>query len=116
MVDSALSEISSHMVRKAVLETIEGLLKSKNCKINVTSASKAGENNFIGIIYRISFSKLSEDGNEVGPAQNLILKVAPQNLLRRSQFVVRPAFVREIYSYEKVQFSCCQTNSIQGIS
>lgn len=102
MVDSALSEISSHLVRKALLETIEEQLQSKNFKIRVTSASKAGENNFIGIIHRITFTKLDEDGNENGPATNLILKVAPQNLLRRSQFVARPAFEREIYSYEKV--------------
>lgn len=102
MVESALSEISSHLVRKALLETIEEQLHSKNFKIKVTSASKAGENNFIGIIHRVIFTKLDEDGNENGPAANLILKVAPQNLLRRSQFVVRPAFEREIYSYEKV--------------
>lgn len=102
MVESALSEISSHLVRKALIETIQELLQTKNFKINVTSASKAGENNFIGIIHRISISKLDEEGNENGSATNLILKVAPQNLLRRSQFVVRPAFVREIYSYEKV--------------
>lgn len=105
MVESALSEISSHLVRKALLETIEGQLQSKNFRIKVTSASKAGENNFIGIIHRATFTKLDEDGNESGPATNLILKVAPQNLLRRSQFVVRPAFEREIYSYEKVWVS-----------
>ena len=102
MEDSALSDISSHLVRKALLETIEQRLQSKNYKIAVSLASKAGENNFIGIIHRVSFSKLNEDGNENSPTMNLILKTAPQNLLRRSQFVVRPAFVREIYSYEKV--------------
>lgn len=106
MVDSvALSEISSHLVRKALLETIENLLGSENFKINISSASKAGENNFSGIIHRVTVNELDEDGNENSPATNLILKVAPQNLLRRSQFVVRPAFVREIYSYEKVNIS-----------
>lgn len=103
MVDSALTEISSHLVRKAVLETIEQQLQTKNFKVKVTSASKAGENNFIGIIHRITFWKADEDEIENGPAASLILKVAPQNLLRRSQFVVRPAFEREIYSYEKVR-------------
>lgn len=118
MVDpsAALSEISSHLVRKAVLETIEDILQTKNFKLKVTSASKAGENNFIGIIHRITFHKLDEDGNENGPATNLILKVAPQNLLRRSQFVVRPAFEREIYSYEKVKInSVCQTIKLEVI-
>lgn len=111
MVDSALSDISSHLVRRALLEIIEQLLQSKNFRINVTLASKAGENNFIGIIHRISFYKSDEDGNENSPIINLILKTAPQNLLRRSQFVVRPAFVREIYSYEKVNISLVKSSN-----
>lgn len=112
MVDSAISDISSHLVRRALLETIEKLLQSKNFKITVSSASKAGENNFIGIIHRISINKLDDDGNENSPTTNLILKTAPQNLLRRSQFVVRPAFVREIYSYEKVNVSIVKPSNL----
>lgn len=98
MTDSALAEIPSDLIRSAVLETIEHQLNSKDFRIEVTSASKAGENNFIGIIYRISFTQL----NDKNSTKNVILKIAPQNVLRRSQFVVRPAFVREIYTYEKV--------------
>lgn len=104
MDDSELTQISSHLVRRALLETIEDLLQSKDYKIHVTSASKAGENNFIGIIYRISVTNLNGNENESNPITSLILKVAPQNLLRRQNFVIRPAFMREIYSYEKVKW------------
>lgn len=98
MTDSVLAEIPSELIRTAVLETIENQLNSRDFDIELTSASKCGENNFIGVIYRISFSRKIEENSKT----YLIVKVAPQNLLRRSQFVVRPAFEREIYSYEKV--------------
>lgn len=98
MTESALAEILSEYVRAAVIEIIKNQLKTNDFAIETSSASKAGENNFIGIIYRVSCSKQ----NEKTRTTNLIVKVAPQNALRRSQFVVRPAFIREIYSYEKV--------------
>lgn len=100
MAELTLSDIPSELVRTALLETIESQLKSKDYKLHVSSASKAGENNFIGVIYRVSYKRTNDDENE----RRLILKVAPQNLLRRSMFVVRPAFEREVYSYEKVTF------------
>lgn len=101
MIEGDLTEISSDVVRKALCETIEQQLKSNKYKLVVSSASKAGENNFIGIIYRVIFGT---DGNENGknPNLQLILKVAPQNVVRRDQFFARPAFMREIYTYETV--------------
>lgn len=96
------SDIPSEVIRATLCKTIETKLKSKNYKINVSSASKAGENNFIGIIYRVSFNKEDETENGEVPISKLILKVAPQNLARRHQFFSRPAFLREIYVYEKV--------------
>lgn len=102
MVESNLSEISSEVIRDAVIETVENKLKSKKCKIHVSSASQSGENNFIGIVYRVTFSE--EDGIENGktPVSKLILKVAPSNLARRQQFFSRPCFLREIYLYNEV--------------
>lgn len=97
-----LSEIPSELVRSAVIDTIENQLQFKNYRINVSSASKAGENNFIGIIHRVSITEMIEDKAKKPANKNLIVKSAPQNLLRRSQFVARPAFEREIYMYEKV--------------
>lgn len=102
MVESNLSEISSEVIRNAVVETVENKLKSKNHNIHVSSASQSGDANFIGIVYRVTFRE--EGGSENGktPISKLILKVAPSNLARREQFFSRPCFLREIYLYNEV--------------
>lgn len=97
MAELDLSEIPNDVMRKALRETIEEKLKSKNYTVAISSASKAGENNFVGVIYRVSFSKVGEEGQN-----KLIFKVAPQNEVRRSQFVSRICFLREIYMYNEV--------------
>lgn len=102
MAAAALSVISSEAVRETVIQTIDHLVQSKKFAIDVSSASKAGENNFIGIIHRIKIRELDDDGNENGPTTHLIVKDAPQQTLRRQQFFVRPAFQREIFTYETV--------------
>lgn len=99
MVEPNLSEISSDTIRSILLETIENQIKSSNVKVNVSSASQAGDNNFIGIVYRVSFNSDDDTDNE----KKLILKVAPQNVARRTQFFSRPCFLREIYMYETVR-------------
>lgn len=102
MVELELSDIPSEEIRTTLCDTIENKLKSKKYKINVSSASKVGENNFIGIIYRVTFKKEDEIENGKTSISKLILKVAPQNVARREQFVIRPAFLREIYTYDKI--------------
>lgn len=102
MVTLELSDIPSEVIRTTLCETIEAKLKSKKYKIVISSASKAGENNFIGIIYRVSFNKDDDVENGNAPISKLILKVAPLNLARREHFFARPTFVREIFTYEKV--------------
>lgn len=108
MEGSDLSAIPNEVVRAALRQTIETLLDTNKCKINVTSASQAGGNNFIGIVYRITFCKVERShgalANEKNPCNlhKLILKIAPQNVARRSHFISRPCFLREIYMYEKV--------------
>lgn len=103
MVEFGLSEISSEVIRSALFDSIENQLKSNKFEIDVSSASKIGEDNFTGIVYRVSFRKRVESENDqVEFTSKLILKVAPQNLARRSQFTARPAFLREIYTYDKV--------------
>lgn len=102
MVELELSDIPSEAIRATLCDTIESKLKSKKYKINVSLASKAGENNFIGIIYRVTFKKEDEIENGKNPISELILKIAPQNVARRDQFLVRPGFLREIYTYDKV--------------
>ena len=104
-----MSEISSELIRETVEDFVENQLQSKGYTIDVSSASQSGENNFIGIVYRVTFAK--DDKTENGttnPVSKLILKVAPQNLARREQFISRPCFLREIYMYNEV-------NSIESI-
>lgn len=109
MVESDLSEIPSEVIRAALVETIENKLKSKNCQINVSSASQAGANNFIGVVYRVSFNKEGEESSE--HPLKLILKVAPQNEARRSEFFSRPCFLREIHMYNEVILQTYQNTS-----
>lgn len=98
MVESGLSEISSELIREMVEEFVENELNSKDYKIDVSSASQAGENNFIGVVYRVAFGKNDKSKS----ISKLILKVAPTNLARREQFISRPCFLREIYMYNEV--------------
>lgn len=100
MVGSDLSELSSDVIRAAVRETVEKILGTKKCAINVISASQSGDNNFVGIVYRVLFNKNDDRRGKI--PSKLILKVAPQHILRRQQFFSRPCFLREIYMYEKV--------------
>lgn len=97
MTELNLSELPSEVIRTALQDTVENYLKTKKYKINVNSASQAGENNFIGIVYRVLFSKEDES-----KSSKLILKVAPQNAARREQFKSRDLFLREIYLYNEV--------------
>lgn len=101
MPETGLSDISSDLIRATVKEAVENLLNSKECKIDVESASQSGENNFIGIVYRVTFCE-NETENKKRPISKLILKLAPQNLARREQFISRPCFLREIYMYNVV--------------
>lgn len=101
MANSNLSIIESSEIREALIATVENLSKSKNCKINVSSASQAGANNFIGIVYRVTFCKKGDDENEEN-VQKLIVKVAPQSAARRVKFSVRIPFLQEIYVYNTV--------------
>lgn len=103
MVVSDLSDLPAEVIRTALKETVEEKLKSKKYKISVSSASTAGENNFVGIVYRVSFCKEDNNENEKNPPSKLILKVAPQNEARRAQFFSHACFMREIYMYDEVK-------------
>ena len=83
---SDFSDSLSDIVRSAVIETIDEQLKSKQYQIDVKSATKKGDYNFTGIIYRISFEHENESENgESTATSSLIFKVAPQNESRRIQ-------------------------------
>lgn len=75
MAESEVCEIPSELIRSALRETVEKKLSSKSCKIDVSSASKAGTNNFVGIVYRATYCKEDENANEKNPTQKMIVKV-----------------------------------------
>lgn len=108
MADFETIEILSEKIRLALNEVSEKALKSTNNQLLVSLASKSGTNNFIGIVYRVLFSKIGEETNGKNPMQTLVVKVAPRQLERRQRFQIRPLFLREIFMYEKV--SIIQTN------
>ena len=97
MLEGDVSEISSETIR-SLRETVEQELKTKNYRIVVSSASKAGTNNFMGTVYRASFNKQ----DEVDIEQKMIIKVAPLETARREQFTARPSFLQEMYMYGTV--------------
>lgn len=94
------SEVPSETIRAALHKTVENHLNFRKYEVEVKFASKAGENNFVGVVYRVSLSG-EENGNK--RIHKLILKVAPQNIARREKWYARSAFLREIYMYNKVK-------------
>lgn len=101
MLEGDISEISSETIR-SLHETVEQELKTKKYRIVISSASKAGTNNFMGTVYRATFSKQDEDDKEKYPEQKMIIKVAPLQSARRDHFSARPAFLQEMYTYGTV--------------
>lgn len=95
-----LSEIPGENVHKAIYEIIENKLNSKTFKLNLSSASKQGENNFLGVVYRLSFDKNDELENTTG--SSMIVKVAPQNESLRTFCHSRDLFLQEMFVYNKV--------------
>lgn len=91
-------ELPSPAICTALCEIIETNLKSKNYNIAVSSASKPGEDNFVGIVYRVLYFQAEQPEN----VNKVIIKVAPQNLARRKQFFSRECFLQEIYMYNEV--------------
>ncbi|XP_064555222.1 uncharacterized protein pkm [Drosophila montana] len=72
----------------SVRKTLEELLGRSDYTLELACAKG---NNYLGIVWRIQVAK----------EQSLVLKLPPQNLLRRKQFFARPCFEREAMAYEK---------------
>ncbi|XP_031627330.1 uncharacterized protein LOC116343427 [Contarinia nasturtii] len=112
MEKSDLSQIPTQLIRDTICELIEAKLNTKNYEVTVSSASKEGENNFVGVVYRVSFNK-TDDTNS---SSKLIVKVAPQNVTRRTQFRSRNLFLQEIYMYNEVLPSFRQFEGSKGVT
>lgn len=97
-------KLPTDLMHSALRETVEEQLETKEYNINVSSASEEGGNNFIGVVYRASFSKRNGDEvtSENDQIHNVVIKTAPQNIKRREICLARPYFLREIYIYDKV--------------
>lgn len=93
---SNFPDISSELIKSVLCDFIENELKLKNYKFDVKPASKSGVNNFVGIVYRVYLKENESEGT------SLILKTAPQNMARRTQFCSRLHFEREISMYNEV--------------
>ncbi|XP_055296586.1 uncharacterized protein LOC129565593 [Sitodiplosis mosellana] len=77
---SYISEKSRVKLNKRLRDVAVDMLNSKEYEIEfVSSASKAGESNFVGIVHQVSFTKEDPNEKERRSASRLILKVAPQN-------------------------------------
>lgn len=102
MVECALSDLPSDIIRSALHEAVENVLNSTKYSISISSASKAGENNFMGEVFRASFHEDDESEDRKRTIHKLIFKISPQLDSRRTQFNSRPLFLREIFMYDKV--------------
>lgn len=103
MSHSDLSVLPNEEIRSALREIVEAQLNSTKYKICVRTASQIGENNFVGLVYRVSFCLENEDENGENVSK-LILKVAPQGEQRRNGggISIRTFFLREIHMYNVV--------------
>lgn len=114
MLEGDVSELSSETIR-ALRETVENELKSKNYRVVISSASKAGTNNFMGTVFRATFSKQDEANKENNPEHKMIVKVAPMQVSRREQFTARPSFLQEMYMYGTVSIYQFENKAIMDI-
>lgn len=99
------ADLPSEIVMSVLRENIERILHTKTYKFDVGLLAQLGENNFIGLIYRVSFTALDNNKQVKGSIHNLIVKVGPQNIEYRDAWFVRPCFLREIYMYREVNFN-----------
>lgn len=98
-----LSELPNDTVRSVLCETVAKCLNSNKYRIGLNLASKTGESNFIGIVYRAEFSADKETENENHPVHSLIVKIAPQDIEYRNTWYSRSCFLREIHIYNEVR-------------
>lgn len=115
---SDLEDIDSN-IKDVLMEVIEDLLGTPNFHVGLQPGSKKGEN-FVGVVYRIVFSRKDADGMRKPNGQqhkkqdsNLFLKISPTNEHHRKQMSARACFLCEIYVYNEVSmrlFKCLWFN------
>lgn len=88
-------------IRKGVSEVLIKQLNSNDIEISYEFGSKKGDN-YVGIVYAATGKVKNNNNNEKLSEFKLIVKVSPQNLIRREQFRSRTCFIREIKMYDEV--------------
>lgn len=109
-----LSTLPNQIVQSALIDIIENKFNISNYKLIIESGSAKGDN-YIGIIYRAKIIWSNNDNNKLQNGNNklieinsnneeisIIIKVPPQNEIRREQFFARPCFVREALVYDEI--------------
>lgn len=99
-----LSDIAGELVRLALYDTIKTLTNSVVDRVKIVP--KVLAENGCGIVCRVTFT--ATNGSSSPLSSSLILKVAAQNLMRRSYTYARPCFLREIFVYDEVS-NCIST-------
>lgn len=95
-----MSTLPNAQVKDALSEIIKNLVPEKNYKLKIESGSSKGDN-YIGIVYRAIVIYQKEKGNTKEDF-SVIIKVPPQNPIRRKQFFARPCFLREALAYNEI--------------
>lgn len=96
----SIKECVTESTKKMLRDLFEKQFGTTDLTFTIEIGSNAGDNYF-GVVYRILVKR---NGNETSPENvvNLILKVPPQNLMRRKQFLSKQNFQRESMVYSEV--------------
>ncbi|KAL5275483.1 hypothetical protein ACFFRR_001384 [Megaselia abdita] len=96
-----MSTLPNFQVKDALTEIIKNAFPlEKNYELKIKSGSSKGDN-YIGVVYRATVIQRKEK-KDAKDNFSVIIKVPPQNPIRRKQFFARPCFLREALAYEEI--------------
>lgn len=90
----------SHVIKNELCELLKRQLAATTIKTHIENGVKHGSN-FIGIVYRVVGTRTSQENDAEAKVQNIFLKIAPDNPIRRERFNVRANFLREMLVYNE---------------
>lgn len=95
--DEIINELPAEVYNQTLRKIVEDNLKTPfdECDVVIVPGSAKGDN-YIGVLYRVTVT--SSDGRKL----NLIVKLPPQNEVRREQFFAKECFLRESEFYDNV--------------
>lgn len=97
-----MSTLPNAQVKDALMEIIKNAVPEKDYTLKIESGSSKGDN-YIGVVYRATvITKKHEKDDITKDNFSVIIKVPPQNPIRRKQFFARPCFLREALAYDEI--------------